>query len=141
VASGGADKKAKPAKGKAVVNEEEKSVEDSQFTREMKEAIKVEKSILRFRLVQIRNWSLQRLQETRISAIRLYKKLDDWIQVAQKAEMDAIEEMCAVIKEAIEAESKIQSELRIKFMDFTVDKGTLNFITPKPPKLNALEEY
>ena len=26
-------------------------------------------------------------------------------------------------------------------MDFTVDKGTLNFITPMPPKLDALEEY
>ena len=26
-------------------------------------------------------------------------------------------------------------------MDFTVDKATLNFITPKPPKLDALEEY
>ena len=60
-AAAAADKKAKPAKGKAVVTEEEKSIEESNYTREMKEAIKVEKSILRFRLVQIRNWSLQRL--------------------------------------------------------------------------------
>ena len=35
--------------------------------------------------------------------------------------MDAIDEMCVVIKRAIEDESKIQNELRIKFMDFTVD--------------------
>ncbi len=142
VAAAAADKKGKPAKGKAAAAvEEEKSVEESAFAREMKEAVKVEKSILRFRLVQIRNWSLQRLQETRRQALRLYKKLEDWVQVAQRAEMDAIEEMSAVIKTAIEDETKIQSELRIRFMDFTVDRATLNFITPQPPKLEALEEF
>jgi len=35
--------------------------------------------------------------------------------------MDAIEEMTMVIKDSIEEETKIQSELRINFMDFTVD--------------------
>jgi len=141
-AAGGADKKGKaPAKGKPAAAEEAVAVEDSVYVREMKEALRVEKSILRFRLVQIRNWSYQRLQELRNSAIRLYKKLEDWIQVAQKTEMDAIEEMCVIIKHAIESESKIQNELKIKFMDFTVDKKTLNFITPDPPKLEALEEF
>jgi len=37
----------------------------------------------------------------------MYKKLEDWISVAQKTEMDTIEEMCAVIKKAIESETKI----------------------------------
>lgn len=103
------------------MTEEAVTVEDSIFVREMKEALRVEKSILRFRLVQIRNWTYQRLHQLRFSAIRLYKKLEDWIQVAQKTEMDAIDEMCVIIKRAIEDESKIQNELRIKFMDFTVD--------------------
>jgi len=71
----------------------------------------------------------------------MHKKLEDWIYVAQKAEMDAIEEMCNVIKEAIESEDKIQDELRLKFMDFTVDKSTLNYINPPPPKLDAHEDY
>ena len=60
--------------------------------------------------------------------------------MAQKAEMDAIEEMCIVIKDSIEEETKIQSELRINFMDFTVDQGVLNYITPPPPKHPPLEE-
>jgi hypothetical protein len=64
----------------------------------MKEAIKVEKSILRFRLVQIRNWTYMRLKERRQQAITMYKKLEDWISVAQKTEMDTIDEMCAIIK-------------------------------------------
>ena len=34
-----------------------KVIEESLYVKEMKEAIKVEKSILRFRLVQIRNWT------------------------------------------------------------------------------------
>lgn len=66
--------------------------------------------------------------------------LEDWIFVAQKTEMDAIEEMCMIIKDSIEEENKIQSELRINFMDFTVDQGVLNYITPPPPKHAALEE-
>ena len=42
--------------------EEEKPTEESVYVREMKETIKVEKSILRFRLVQIRNWALMQLK-------------------------------------------------------------------------------
>jgi len=66
--------------------------------------------------------------------------LEDWIFVAEKAEIDAIDEMSLVIKKAIEDESKIERELRIEFMDFTVDKGILNYITPPPPLLEAKEE-
>jgi hypothetical protein len=71
----------------------------------------------------------------------MYKKFEDWIQVAQKAEMDTIEEMCAVVKRAIEDETKIQNELCISFMDFSVNHTTLNFINPPRPKLPALEEF
>lgn len=55
--------------------------------------------------------------------------------------MDTIEEMCSVVKKAIEDETKIQHELRIKFMDFTVDQSVLNFINPPLPKLEALEQH
>lgn len=115
-------------------------LEESPYVKEMREAVKVEKSLLRFRLMQIRNWTIQRLQDTRQCAINTYKKFDDWIQVAQKTEMDTIDEMCTVIKKAIEGEDKIQHELRLKFMDFTVDNSTLNYINPPVPKLEALED-
>jgi hypothetical protein len=84
-----------------------KDIEESLYVKEMKEAIKVEKSILRFRLVQIRNWTYMRLKERRQQAISMYKKLEDWISVAQKTEMDTIDEMSTVIKKAIENETKI----------------------------------
>jgi len=57
----------------------------------MREAIKIQKGILRYRLVQIRNWTLAQLKQRRQAALNLYKKLEDWIYVAQKTEMDAIE--------------------------------------------------
>lgn len=145
--AGGADKKAgkapPPKKGAPASKDtaEDQPVEESQYLKEMKEAVKVEKQILRFRLVQIRNWSLQRLHDTRQNAINTYKKFEDWIQVAQKTEMDTIDEMCAVIKKAIEEETKIQHELRIQFMDFTVDNCTLNYINPPIPKLEELEDF
>lgn len=130
----------KDAKKGAPAAEEEKTIEESVYVKEMREAIKVEKSILRYRLVQVRNWTLQQLRQTRQSSLELYKMLEDWIYVAQKAEMDAIDEMCIVIKDSIEEETKIQSELRINFMDFTVDKGVLNYVTPPPPKHEPKEE-
>jgi len=55
----------------------------------------------------VRNWALSQLRETRQTSLDLYKMLEDWIYVAQKAEMDAIEEMCVVIKDSIEEETKI----------------------------------
>lgn len=70
----------------------------------------------------------------------MYQKLDDWIAVANKTENDAVDEMCGVMKTAIEEETKIQSELRIKFMDFCVDDKILNFIIPPPNKLPAMED-
>lgn len=135
----GGGKKEAPKKGVPAV-EDEQQKEESVYVKEMREAIKVEKSILRFRLVQVRNWALLQLRSTRQASLDLYKMLEDWIYVAQKAEMDAIEEMCVVIKDSIEEETKIQSELRINFMDFTVDKGVLNYITPPPPLHAPREE-
>jgi hypothetical protein len=43
----------------------------------------------------------------RTKAIKVYTKLEDWIHVSNKAENDAVEEMCIVIKRAIEEETKI----------------------------------
>jgi len=106
--------------------------------KEMREAIKVEKSILRYRLTQIRNWSLSRLKDNRSLSLKLYKKLEDWITVSVKAENDAIDQVCEVIKENIESQSKIRDELRINFMDFTVDKTIANFIEPPPKKLETI---
>lgn len=107
----------------------------------MREAVRVEKSLLRFRLVQIRNWTLSRLQATRSASLQMLKKFDDWILLAQKAEMDTIDEMCHVIKRAIEDETKLQNELSINFMDFTQSLDTLNYINPPVPKLDALEDH
>jgi len=125
---------------KAGAAEPDEPKAESVYVKEMREAIKVEKAILRFRLAQIRNWALSRLLHQRERALKMYQKLEDWIAVSGKAENDAIEEVCDVVKEAIEEQGKIQDELRIKFMDFFVDKGILNFIEPPPAKLAAKEE-
>lgn len=48
----------KDAKKGAPAAEEEKAIEESIYVKEMREAIKVEKSIFRYRLCQVRNWAL-----------------------------------------------------------------------------------
>ena len=48
---------------------------------------------------------MKNLKESRKDFIKMYKKLEDWVLVAQKAEMEAaIDDMCAVIKNHIETE-------------------------------------
>ena len=49
-------------KGQTKVEEEVALAEESPYIKEMREAIKTEKAILRFRLVQIRNWALDNLR-------------------------------------------------------------------------------
>ena len=74
-AKGGKDAKGKPA-------DDDKPKSDSIYVTEMREAIKVEKSILRFRLCQIRNWALKRLTYQRELSIKIYQKLENWIIVS-----------------------------------------------------------
>lgn len=76
----------------------------------------------------------------RANCTEVYQKLNDWILVAQKTENDAVDEMSKVVKAAIEEETKLQDELRIKFMDFCVDEKIMNFIVPPPEKLPAMEQ-
>lgn len=45
---------------------------------------------------------MKNLKESRKDFIKMYKKLEDWVFVAQKAEMEAIDDMCVVIKSHIE---------------------------------------
>jgi len=86
------------------------------------------------------NWALQRLKEIRLSSDSLNSKLNEWIDVAFKSETDAIIELEKVIKKAIEQETKLQYELRIKYMDFYLDEKILYFRDPPPPVYPAKEE-
>lgn len=76
----------------------------------------------------------------RSKAIVLYQKLDDWIAVSADAENSAVDEMVEIVKEAIESEIRIEDELRLKFMDFSIDRKVKNYIDPPPEKLPELEK-
>lgn len=104
-----ADKKggAKKDPKKPTPTEEDAGSKESVYMKEMKEALKTEKGILRFRLTQVRNWALKRLKLQRHESLNVYKKLQDWIVVSSKAENDAIDDVCDVIKDAIEDQNKI----------------------------------
>lgn len=135
------DKKA-PPKGKdpKKAAAEEESQEKSFYDQELKQAIATEKAVLRFRLTMVRNWALNLMKELRNKSRIVYDKLNTWIEVAFKAETDAILEQEKVIKLAIEKEEKLQHELRIKGMDFHLDEKFLNFEDPPAEVFPAREE-
>jgi len=80
------------------------------------------------------------LKEIWITSDKCNLKLKEWIDVAFKAETDAIIELEKIIKKAIESEIKLQYELRIKYMDFFLDEKILYFKDPPPPVYPAREE-
>ena len=88
----------------------------------------------------VRNWALNLMKEIRSKSIKSFDKLATWIEVAFKAETDAILELEKVIKRSIEKEEKLQFELRIKGMDFHFDEKFLNFQDPPPEIFPAREE-
>ena len=134
-----ADKKGAAKKDPKKGGEEE--VEEKFFyEEELKQAIDTEKGVLRYRLTMIRNWALKLMKEIRASSQACYEKLETWIEVAFKAETDAILEKEQVIKRSIEEEEKLQHELRIKGMDFYLDEKFLNFEDPPPEVFHAREE-
>ena len=137
----GADKKA-PPKGKDPKKgpTEDEKQEKYFYDQELKDAIEVEKSVIRFRLTMVRNWALNLMKEIRSKSSKCFDKLATWIEVAFKAETDAILELEKVIKRSIEKEEKLQFELRIKGMDFHFDQKFLNFQDPPPEIFPAREE-
>ena len=88
----------------------------------------------------VRNWALLRLKELRATSEDLYAKMEEWIEVAFKAETDAILELETVIKSAIEDQEKLQYSLKLKYMDFFLDQKILYFYDPPPEVYPAREE-
>lgn len=137
-AAAGDKNKAKKDPKKVAVEEE--TEEKPFYDEEMKQAISIEKGVFRYRLTMIRNWALNLMKSIRSKSKNVYTKLATWIEVAFKAETDAILEKEKVIKRAIEEEKKLQHELRISGLDFYLDEGCLNFQDPPPEVFHAREE-
>ena len=119
---------------------EEETEEKYFYEQELQDAIDTEKGVLRYRLTMVHNWALNRMKEIRSKSQNCYDKLNTWVQVAFKAETDAILEQEKVIKKSIEEEEKLQHELRIRGMDFYLDEKFLNFEDPPKEILHAREE-
>ena len=97
-AGGGAGKPA-AAKGKAAPKKEakkgggEESSEETVFDRELKDSINRERSILRYRLALLRNWTLNNLASIRKQWLAVIQKLNQWILLAFQSENQSIFEL------------------------------------------------
>ncbi|TPX63415.1 adenylate kinase [Spizellomyces sp. 'palustris'] len=91
---------------------------------------------LRRKIDRLKQHAMDSLRELRNKAIDVYTSLDDWIGARFAAEMDAIREMLNVIKEAVEAESKLPNLLILQGERFKVDFQVLTYEPepePRPP--------
>jgi hypothetical protein len=132
------DKKGAPNK-KGVKEVEEVKREATLLELEANKAINTEKAILRYRMYVIKEAALHTLKSIRSQAHLLYKKMEEWALYTHKCELDAINAMCGLFRQAIEEERKIQKEIQLRFVDVRVSHQMLNFFTPVPPPLPAHE--
>jgi len=141
---------AKDAKGKKeakkevkkAVKKEAKKKEEEVVVEENKELIalmEAEKSILKYRLGMIKEWSERRVKEIRETCKSLYDRLVDWIRVTIKCQREAINQLSMRLREAVEEERKIQKEIRMKSFDLIMDEKFLYFIIPPPKLLPGIE--
>jgi len=116
--------------------EEEVKIEEN---KELAALIDNEKNILKFRLAMIKEFAEKRLKEIRSSAKSLYESLLDWIRVTIKSQREAVNQLSTQLRDAIEEERKIQTELRMKSYDLIRDEKFLYFIVPPPKLLPGIE--
>ena len=70
----------------------------------------------------------------------MFGLLDDWITTRYHIEIDAINEMIIVIKEAIECEARLPNELILEGENFKVNYDILTYIAdPLPPSKSPVE--
>lgn len=66
---------------------------------------------MRYRIHVIKENAIHTLKNLRSQAFMLYKKMDEWAQYTHKCELDAINVICLLFRQAIEEERKIQKEI------------------------------
>ena len=102
--SSGAAGKPAAAKGKAAPKKEakkgggEESSEETVFDRELKDSINRERSILRYRLALLRNWTLNNLASIRKQWLAVIQKLNQWILLAFQSENQSIFELVGSVR-------------------------------------------
>ena len=62
---------------------------------------------MRYRVQVIRDSALRNLKDIRGQARKLYQKMEEWSHYTHKCELDAINVMCTLFRQAIEEEQKI----------------------------------
>ncbi|EGR31169.1 hypothetical protein IMG5_116400 [Ichthyophthirius multifiliis] len=133
------DKKAPKKTGKNAQEEVEEKKELNPLEKNMKEALHIEKSIFRYRIQVLKDFSISRLKEMKALSSILYGKLEDWIEYTFKIENDAVNEMDYIFRQYIEEEKKIQKEIQLNYVDVIISHQILNFLTPPPIILPAKE--
>ena len=121
------------------VVEEKKTVEFLQYDNDMKQSIKNEKAKYRFRLTLLKYWGIECLKNLRRIGNSIYSKLDDWIVLSIKAENEALNQLCNMLRDHIEQEKKIKYELELDTFDVIVNMDVQNYIELPPQPLPAKE--
>ena len=79
------------------------------------------------------------LKNLRKIANSIYSKLDDWIILSIKAENEALNQLCNMLRDHIEQEKKIKYELELDTFDVIVNMDVQNYIELPPQPLPAKE--
>lgn len=123
--------------------------EEERIRQEMKKKIKQEfyfaleqeEASIKSRLQLIRRHSLEYiLKELHTTANNTHKPMHDWIGAKFLRQMESIDQMTEVMRNAIENGQKLKNELRLPQEDFYIDKACKVTMSPTPPPPQCFAE-
>lgn len=80
---------------------------------DLQQALIAEKCTYLHRLCVIKTWTYNRLCSVADQAQSVFQRLEDWVRLREKKELDAIVELINIIKEHIESEQMIKYQLTV----------------------------
>ncbi|RKO93481.1 hypothetical protein BDK51DRAFT_25580, partial [Blyttiomyces helicus] len=113
---------------------EQKPEPEVELPQEYHKLIECEEHLLRRKLERLKLHAMENLRELRNKGVETYSLLDEWILLRFQSEMDAIRAMLVVIKESIEAETRLPNQLVLEGERFKVDYEILTFEPDPEPR-------
>ncbi|XP_066936728.1 sperm flagellar protein 2-like isoform X2 [Clytia hemisphaerica] len=117
------------------MNEEDKAKQllHDKMKKEYKHAVNVEGVGLQSRLEAVKTHASNVIKKLKEKAEDTYLDLDNWLGARFLQEMESIDKMCEVIRQAIENETQLQDASILEDKVFFIDVDLHVFKTPTPP--------
>eukprot|EP00833_Pecoramyces_ruminatium_P006888 jgi/Orpsp1_1/1180920/evm.model.c7180000075125.1 len=114
---------------------------DEELPKDYTNFIQLLETTYHLNLERIQMKAKEHIKDLQKHGIDVFSLLDEWITARYQIEINAINELIVVIKEAIECEARLPNELILEGENFKVNYNVLTYIAdPLPPSKSPVEK-